>query len=322
MTKMNIRTAEEAPVRPELTARELIEPVTTPNSHGETRVAHVQLRTADLERALAFYLGVLGFKLVERNGAAASLSPTGRHPSLLTLNEDRAARPRPARTLGLYHSAIRYPTRRDLAHALQRLARHEYPIHGASDHIVSEAIYLSDPDHNGVELYVDRPRTQWVWRNGQVAMATEALDLDDLLSTVQGEQDLVEPPPQTDLGHIHLHVADLGEAERFYQGFLGLAVTQRSYPGALFFAANGYHHHVAANTWAGKASAPENSVGLLSYRLEVPSKEILSSLRSRAAVAGYEANTRWGNRRELLRVRDPNGNWLEIIGPAQSAGGV
>lgn len=320
MTKMNIRTAEAAPARPRPAGSGSNKLVTTANPPSEIRVARVQLRTADLERALAFYQGVLGFKLVERNGATASLSPTGQPPSLLSLNEERTAWPRPPRATGLYHFAIRYPTRRDLAHALQRLARNKYPIHGASDHIVSEAIYLSDPDHNGVELYVDRPRAQWTWRNDQVEMATEALNLDDLLSTVQGEHSADDPPAQTDLGHIHLHVADLGEAERFYHGFLGLAVTQRSYPGALFFAANGYHHHIAANIWAGRASAPENSVGLVSYRLELPSKESLSSFRSRAAVAGYETNTRWESGRELLRVRDPNGNWLEITESAQKDG--
>jgi len=279
----------------------------------ETRVSQVRLRTADPEQALGFYCDVLGLKIVEEKGGETSLSAAGRAPALLVLSEDRGARARPSRATGLYHFAIRYPTRGALTQALQRLARNDYPLEGASDHIVSEALYLSDPEHNGVELYADRPREQWVWRDGQVAMATEALDVQALLATGSQQTKLPLPPPETDIGHIHLHVADLGQAERFYHDFLGLAVTQRSYPGALFFSAGGYHHHVAVNTWAGNAKPPENSVGLLSYRLEVPVREILYCLGNRAPLAGYEAHAETlRSGQELLRIRDPNGIWLEI----------
>jgi catechol 2,3-dioxygenase len=184
---------------------------------------------------------------------------------------------------------------------------------GASDHGVSEAIYLGDPEGNGVELYADRPRSQWRWQNGQVAMVTTPLDLENLLGSISANSTKVDPPAQAELGHIHLHVADLAAAERFYSEFLGLAVTQRSYPGALFFAADGYHHHIAANIWAGKAASPANSVGLVSYRLQVPVGEILYCLRHRAPLLGYE--TRMGLHEEdnpILQIRDPNGNWLEI----------
>jgi len=179
---------------------------------------------------------------------------------------------------------------------------------------VSEAIYLSDLDDNGIELYVDRPRSRWVWHDGQIEMATEPLDLDKLLATNQGQSPLPpHVPPKTDLGHIHLHVSDLAAAERFYHEFLGLAVTQRSYPGALFFSAGGYHHHVAVNTWAGELSAPPNSTGLISYRLEVPVAEILYCLQHRAPLAGYQARTLAGeNGSEMLQIRDPNGTWLEL----------
>jgi catechol 2,3-dioxygenase len=283
------------------------------SSVGTTHVARVELRTTDLKRALGFYQGVLGFKAVVRTGSNAALSATGLPPALIVLDEVPTARPRPSQVTGLYHFAIRYPTRRDLAQALQRLARHHYPIEGASDHIVSEAIYLSDPDGNGVELYADRSRTKWAWRNDQVKMATKALDLDDLLGIIESKTEMVEPPPQTDIGHIHLHVADLAEAERFYHDFLGLVVTQRSYPGALFFAADGYHHHIATNTWAGKGKPPHNSVGLVSYCLEVPSKEMLTTLRERAAAMGYEATSDSQAGNDILRLRDPNGNLLEIF---------
>ena len=184
---------------------------------------------------------------------------------------------------------------------------------GASDHGVSEAIYLSDPDGNGIELYTDRPRSAWRWQNGQVAMVTTPLDLENLLASLSENRANGDLLAQPDLGHIHLHVADLVAAERFYSEFLGLAVTQRSYSGALFFAAGGYHHHIAANVWAGKAAPPANSVGLVSYRLEVPVAEILYCLRHRAPLLGYETQIELredGN--PILQIRDPNRNWVEI----------
>ena len=148
-----------------------------------------------------------------------------------------------------------------LAQAYQRLVGRGYPVAGASDHGVSEAIYLSDPDGNGVELYADLPRAQWPWRNGEISMVTKALNLDALLAMVADEATIAEPLPQTDIGHIHLHVADLAAAERFYGEFLGFSVTQRTYLGALFFAAGGYHHHIGVNIWAGQAAPPARVLG-------------------------------------------------------------
>jgi catechol 2,3-dioxygenase len=272
----------------------------------------VHLRTADLEKQLKFYRDVLGLKRLERTGPVASLSPTGEAAPFLVLTEDREARPHSARTTGLYHFAVRYPSRRDLAIAFFRLARRDYPIEGASDHLVSEAIYLSDPEGNGVELYTDRPRSQWIWHDGQVEMQTKALDLDNLLSTAKGQSEESGPPPQTNISHIHLQVADLAEAERFYHDFVGLAVTQRSYPGALFFAAGGYHHHIASNTWAGKTRPQANSVGLISYRLEMQGGEDFGTLHNRARSAGYEAEIKSEGGQAILQIGDPNRNWLEI----------
>lgn len=279
----------------------------------ETRISRVQLRTAGLQRSLEFYHGILGFALVNKTNTEAALSVAANAPALLVLSEDRNAPPHPMRATGLYHVAFRYPSRKNLAQAFLRLGHHKYPIEGASDHIVSEALYLSDPEGNGVELYADRPRTQWVWRDGQISMSTEALDLENLLSTVDSGSPLAPMPPQMDIGHIHLHVANLEAAERFYHEFLGLSVTQRGYPGALFLSAGGYHHHIAVNTWAGGAAAPKDGAGLISYRLEVPIKEILYCLQNRAPLNGYEARGIKGdNGQDLVQIRDPNGNWLEV----------
>jgi len=279
----------------------------------QTRISQVHLRTTRLERVLDFYSGVLGLKASHEPGAQAILSAMPEKPGLLVLSEDRNALPRVPQSIGLYHFALRYATPNDLAHAYRRVVKAGYPVAGASDHGVSEAIYLSDPDGNGVELYADRPRSQWRWQDGQIAMVTTPLDLENLLATIAAQPATTAQLPHADLGHIHLHVKDLAVAERFYSEFLGLTVTQRSYPGALFFAAGNYHHHIGVNVWAGKAAPPANSVGLVSYRLEVPVAEILYCLSHRAPVLGYETQTKLqeeGN--PILQLRDPNGNWLEV----------
>jgi catechol 2,3-dioxygenase len=279
----------------------------------QTRISQVHLRTTRLERALEFYSGLLGLKASHEPGGQAILSAVPEKRGLLVLSEDRNASPHVPQSIGLYHFALRYATRNDLARAYGRVVKAGYPVAGASDHGVSEAIYLGDPDGNGVELYADRPRSQWRWQNGQIAMVTTPLDLENLLATIAAKPATTAQLPCADLGHIHLHVKDLAAAERFYSEFLGLAVMQRSYPGALFFAAGGYHHHIGVNVWAGKTAAPANSVGLVSYRLEVPVAEILYCLSHRAPVLGYETQTKLqeeGN--PILQLRDPNGNWLEV----------
>jgi catechol 2,3-dioxygenase len=278
----------------------------------QTRISQVHLRTADADRALEFYSSVLGLSTSRGPGSQATVSARPDDPRLLLLTEDPGASPRPPRSTGLYHFALRYRARSDLARAYRGVVNAGYPVTGASDHGVSEAIYLSDPDGNGVELYADRPRSRWRWQNGQIAMVTTPLDLENLLASIHPKSAPPDPLP-ADLGHIHLHVADLATAERFYSEFLGLAVTQRTYPGALFFAAGGYHHHIAANVWAGKTAPAANSVGLVSYRLEVPVAEILYCLSHRAPLLGYESRLEPredGN--PILQIRDPNANWLEV----------
>jgi catechol 2,3-dioxygenase len=274
----------------------------------EIRVSQVQLRTATLARSLEFYQRVIGLKSWQRGPSQASLSATEGGPSLLVIAEDPNAAPRPRRATGLYHFAIRYPVRGDLADALRRITAAEYPISGAADHGVAESIHLNDADGNGVELYCDRPRSRWPMRQGRLQNVTRPLDLASLLAAVGGGPIPAGTPMQTDIGHINLHVADLIEAEEFFHNFLGLEVMARVGDSATFLATGGYHHHVAVNTWAGKTPAPQNAVGLISYRLEVPDGQILAELLKRADLFGYEARMDG----DILQVRDPNGCWLEL----------
>ncbi len=183
-----------------------------------------------------------------------------RHSALLVLQAAPDAPPRPRGAAGLFHVAFLYPDRTALARALRRLLELDVPI-GSADHGVSEAIYLSDPEGNGIELYADRPPEAWPPRgpDGQVTMYTEALDIPAVLTLAHEPGPLL--PPATRIGHVHLSVADLGHAERFYGDALGFAVTQRSYPGALFLGRDGYHHHVGANTWRSRQAGGARHAG-------------------------------------------------------------
>src|SRR5690606_4330755 len=257
----------------------------------DTHLGHVRLRVRDLDNALDFYERVLGLRTIERDGDVALLSAAGTPPALLVLEGRPEAPPRPRRSTGLYHFAILLPDRRALAQALLRLARLRWPLQGASDHLVSQALYLADPEGNGIELYDDRPRESWHVRpNGEIAMATEPLDLDALLleaASANGDDDATMHPGAV-LGHVHLNVSDLGAAESFYHGVLGFDVTTRSYPGALFLAAGGYHHHIGANTWAGRGAPrpPAGAAGLVHFEVVIPDAAARDAVLARARDAG------------------------------------
>lgn len=254
----------------------------------QTHIGLAHLRVSDLDRALSFYRDRVGFREARRNGATAVLSASGGAPAHLVLEALPGARPRPPRTTGLYHVAIRLPTRAALAQVVRRLAGGGWPFQGAADHGVSEAFYLADPDGNGLELYVDRPREQWAWSGDQVAMVTEPLDVEGLLAEA-GEADDGLLDPGADIGHVHLSVSNLAQAEAFYADLLGLDVTQRTYPGALFLAAGGYHHHLGTNTWAGSGviPPPPDAVGLAAFELRLPDRAAWEALVERVRAAGY-----------------------------------
>lgn len=216
-----------------------------------------RLRVADLGRSQAFYAGVLGLvpgSISEAGGRTLALHAPGGAEPLLTLVETPGARPKPPGAPGLFHLALLVPDRPALARVLRRLAETRTPIHGLSDHGVSEAIYLEDPDGNGLELYADRPRERWHTADGKLVMFTRALDTGALIATTPDAR-AAGLPAGTVIGHIHLRTSSLAAAESFYTGPLGLSVSTREYPGALFLGADGYHHHVAVNTW-GRPSPP------------------------------------------------------------------
>jgi catechol 2,3-dioxygenase len=284
---------------------------------ADTHIGHVHLQVSNLQKAVSFYIELLGFRQANHNGATVSLSASGRAPYHILLTEWPGARPKPPRTSGLYHIAIRLPSRPALARVFQRLVAHKWPFQGFADHLVSEAIYLADPDRNGLELYMDRPREHWQHRNGQIAMATDPLDVESLLAEATEDR---EPwtgiHPETDIGHVHLHVSDLAQAEAFYHGLLGLEVTQRSYPGALFFSAGGYHHHLGVNVWAGVGAPPPpaDAVGLRSFGLRLPAGQAWHSLRERLDGAGLEVeDLPDGADVTGMLVHDPDRNAVEII---------
>ena len=258
-----------------------------------TKIGWVRLRVSDLQNATGFYGRVVGLHASPVIGAAkkaaAFLSASGEPPFILYLEETPGAPRRPPRTSGLYHTAIRFPSRAGLGSVLQRIVLLEYPLGGVADHGVSEALYLSDPDGNGIELYADRPQDRWTVDQGRVSMMTENLDLNSLVQEAVPSSDREYAPPGTDIGHIHLQVADLERSKRFYHGLLGLDITQDTYPGALFLSAGGYHHHVGLNIWAGRGAPPppENALGLEAFALQLPDEASLQDLEKRVEEAGY-----------------------------------
>jgi catechol 2,3-dioxygenase len=253
-----------------------------------TILGPVRLQVADLERSLAYYGEVLGFRVVDRGRGAAVLAAEADDAPLVRLEELAGASPAPRRgRLGLYHFAILLPDRTALGRFVAHLARAGVRA-GASDHLVSEALYLTDPDGLGIEVYADRPRSAWEWRDGELVMSTLPLDLDDLIAAAGGRP-WTGMPAGTRIGHLHLHVGAIPEAAAFYQEALGLAPTVRSYPGALFLSAGGYHHHLGLNTWAGPDAEPAapGDARLLEWTIILPGREHAEAVARRVAAAGY-----------------------------------
>jgi catechol 2,3-dioxygenase len=273
------------------------------------RLGRVQLAVSDLARSLEFYTTVLGLEARRTDGGSASLHAAGESQPLVELVERPGISPIAAHSrLGLYHFAILLPDRAALGRFLGHLARLGTRI-GASDHLVSEALYLRDPDGLGIEVYRDRPRSEWRHVNGELAMASDPLDTAGVLAAGE-EKPWTGMPRGTVMGHVHLHVGDIRTASRFYHDALGLDRMVSSYPGALFLSAGGYHHHLGVNTWAGNAPpASERDARLLEWRIVLPTADDARTVAERLERAGHGvsresegwlASDPWGTRLRLL----------------------
>ena len=259
----------------------------------------VHLIVTDLDRSIGFYESAIGLRLSGRADRVARLGAGA--GDLLVLNEDRAAR-RAGRHAGLYHFALLHPTYSELGRAARRLAETRTPIQGASDHGISWAIYLADPDGNGIELAADQPRERWGDLRDPRTIGPRPLDLAGLLESVAAEQ----PAPRADrdlrVGHLHLHVGDIDDGLRFYRDVIGFEL-QTLFEGAAFVSAGGYHHHLGFNTWrgAGIPPAPQGAIGLERWTVRID-PAALAALRERLAAAGIASEELPGG---AILVRDP-----------------
>jgi catechol 2,3-dioxygenase len=234
---------------------------------ADAHIDSVDLAVSDLGRSAAFYVETLGFREHDRSATHAVLG-SGPRP-LIALHLQPHAVPRPRRTAGLFHVAILVPTRAALGRSLRRLAARAWPLSGAADHWVSEALYLDDPDGLGLEIYRDRPRDQWPREGDRLLMSTEALDLDAIANEPGADTRWDGLDPATVIGHVHLQVSSLASAEALYCDDIGFTPMVRAFRGALFVAAGGYHHHLGLNTWAGEGvpPPPSSAAGLRGFTI-------------------------------------------------------
>ena len=276
------------------------------------RIGAVRLQVGDLPRSLGYYTTVLGFRVLSRTGSVAVLGPHGSAARLIELHERRGIRPVPRRgLLGLYHFAILLPDRESLGRFVTHLGGLGVYA-GSADHAVSEALYLSDPDGLGIEVYADRPRSQWRANGREIAMNTEPLDLRGLVRAAAG-QPWVGTPAGTVIGHVHFHVGAIREAEAFYQSALGFDKTVWTYPGALFLSAGGYHHHVGTNIWAaGSPAATPDDARLLEWELVLPAAADVDAVAANATAFGHGVGQdgtdrlltdQWGITVRIVRLR-------------------
>ncbi len=276
-----------------------------------THVGTVALVVADLARSLDFYCTRMGLRQLAQAGAPDApevlLGVGGR--ALLSLREQRGAKPVGRGRTGLYHFALLLPDRARLGQLLARLLAQGVRFSGASDHGVSEALYLDDPDGHGIELYRDRPRREWPrTAGGALAMTLDPLDVEGLLAAGRAAPVADGLPAETVMGHVHLHVADLVAAERFYVGLLGFELMQRFAGQALFVAAGGYHHHLGLNVWAGVGAPPpaEDAARLRWAEIVLPDPAALEATLARLAQAGVPMESV----SDGILVRDPSSNGL------------
>jgi catechol 2,3-dioxygenase len=273
------------------------------------RVGPVTIDVTDVTRSAGFYQDVLGLSVLREQGGVTTMGAAADGTALVSLHEVPGATPVPRRgRLGLYHFAILLPDRASLGRLLRHLgARGIRP--GMADHLVSEAIYLHDPDGLGIEVYADRPRSTWTLRDTELVMAADPLDVGGLLGAA-GSTEWSEIPAGTTMGHIHLSVGELDSARAFFVDGLGLDLVAWNYPGALFFSAGGYHHHVGTNTWAsGAPAARDGDARLREWQVLVPSATAIDDIASNLAAH------RFAPRRDTdgdALVLDPTGTSVRV----------
>ncbi|HEX6713890.1 MAG TPA: VOC family protein [Thermoleophilaceae bacterium] len=274
-----------------------------PGIDPAARIGSVHLTVSNLGRSLDYYQRVVGLQIHDRENGTARLGTGGE--DLLVLYEEAGAEPAPRNT-GLFHFALLVPSQHDLARWLAHAIKHDVSLEGLSDHLVSEALYLRDPDWHGIEIYRDRPRSEWE-RDGEfVKMATLPLDVQALLSALDdGEADFEHLPLDTTMGHVHLQVAEIPATESFYTGQLGFDLQARYGGQASFLSAGGYHHHLGANIWnsAGAPPASPGSAALRHFTVLLPDEDELDRVAAR--IPGAERDPSGG-----IAVKDPASNTL------------
>ncbi|HBA91024.1 MAG TPA: glyoxalase [Anaerolineaceae bacterium] len=279
--------------------------------HPAARIGAVALAVSDFDQVARFYTNHLGLKEMSNAATPWHTFGAGEH-SLVRLITATGA-PLNPRIPGLFHMAILMPGRFELARTLYQLAESNYHLQGASDHGVSEALYLADPLGNGIEIYSDRPQSEWPRdEQGNIDMVTQALNLDRLLFELKGK---VEPwkgiDPRTRIGHVHLQVNDIPAAEHFYTQVIGLELQQRYGSQASFLSAGGYHHHVGINTWNSRGStpAPDDAAGLRYFELLLPDAAALGEVTARIEAAELPMSQQYGG----VLVKDPSGNGVLLL---------
>lgn len=270
------------------------------------RIGTVRLQVRDLETVSGFYQQVLGLVPLETGKTRVVLGTAG--VPLLELSGDRDLTRLDPRQAGLFHTAFLMPTRSDLAHWITHVAAARVPLQGASDHIVSEAFYLADPEGNGIEVYADRPVARWHDKNGKIKMSTDPLDLQNLLQDAKGIRWSGFPEGGC-IGHVHLQVGDTSDADRFYRDVLGFDIAAR-YPGASFYGSGGYHHQLAGNIWNSRRAGkrPSRMAGLDTVEIIVREPSDLASIAARAESAGFESTTH----ADGLTLHDPWGTAITL----------
>jgi catechol 2,3-dioxygenase len=284
-------------------------PSATPTFASRTplHIGAVALKVRDLDRVTAFYRDVLGLAVLDR-GKDGTILGAGGVP-FVHLEHDAEAKPDDTREAGLYHTAFLMPTRADLARWILHVARNKTPLTGASDHAISEAFYLDDPEGNGVEVYADRPTESWQWTGNDLRMTTDPLDIDDILREVPPTATFNGAPDGFRIGHVHLRVGDVARAEAFYRDGLGLDVTRRRH-GASFLSSGRYHHHIAGNVWhsASAKMRDDRRAGLRWLALEASDGDAFDQVERRLVEAGAKPAPVEGG----IEVADPWGTRVRI----------